>query len=162
MNSLLSKISLTEESSSFEGGAKKPKRKPKSESSSASKPKPKQKPKSKSTSTSKKAKGGAILDDVKNLAVPFAILLAKQGLQHMFDNTKNENKKSALQKSESKSTSSKSPARQSPARKSVKVGGSCGSQCATAAQKKGGSSSDAVKVRFEKLSKEIDSFLQKY
>jgi hypothetical protein len=33
-----------------------------------------------------KKKGGAVMDDVKNLVVPFAILLAKQGLQSLYEN----------------------------------------------------------------------------
>lgn len=135
-------------------------------------------------------KGGALMDDVKNLAVPFAILLAKQGLQTMFD----KKKKTASAGSElsARSASSASSAR----RRSTLTGGSCGSQCAahvapatggakrTSAAKRttsksttakssstrasssrssrGGAQGQQVKSRFEKLSKEIDEFLQKY
>lgn len=35
-----------------------------------------------------KAKGGSLVSDLSNLAVPFAILLAKQGLASMFDSKK--------------------------------------------------------------------------
>jgi hypothetical protein len=149
-------------------------------------------------------KGGALMDDVKNLAVPFAILLAKQGLQSMFD------KKKAKKGGEVELSASSASKVSSQRRRSTIAGGSCGSQCAglsqftnaatpvapTATQppalptlpqmggkkkvvkrvvkkikksKKGGSEeqeagahSMQVKSRFEKLSKEIDEFLQKY
>lgn len=161
---------------------------------------------SRKSSSRKGAKGGALIDDVKNLAVPFAILLAKQGLQTMFDKKKNTSANSQLSaKVAGQPTSSR--------RRSTIAGGSCGSACASAAalpspptvggkSKKrsgggltleqitpkaggapkpsavplhggalpkvpgklsaGGSKSASVKSRFEKLSKEIDAFLQKY
>jgi hypothetical protein len=124
-------------------------------------------------------KGGALMNDIKNLAVPFAILLAKQGLQSMFD--KKKSKKGG--EIESSPTSLR--------RHATIAGGSCGSQCAVpidaaSAQhvggakpklpkkkgcktKKGGAEEQEtgarnkiIKSRFEKLSKEIDQFLQKY
>jgi hypothetical protein len=143
--------------------------------------------------TKKGKKGGALMDDVKNLAVPFAILLAKQGLQTMFDKKKKTSTGSELSaRSAASATSSR--------RKSTLTGGSCGSQCAahvapatggakrtasrstaskstaskTTASKasgtrasssrssRGGAQGQQVKSRFEKLSKEIDEFLQKY
>lgn len=166
-------------------------------------------------------KGGALMDDVKNLAVPFAILLAKQGLQTMFDR-----KKTAKKGGEVELSASSASKVNSLRRRSTIAGGSCGSQCAGVSQftqqnvqsptmsqsvqlggkkkkvlrkkvakkggadddddddqnnnifeaeggkkkksvkktskKAGGSQSQQVKSRFEKLSKEIDEFLQKY
>lgn len=151
---------------------------------------------------SSRKQGGALIDDVKNLAVPFAILLAKQGLQSMFDK-----KKTTPDVPLAASTASKPL---SARRRSTAVGGSCGSQCAAAIPQtqnggrtrktggatspvpatkvlrggavaralgtgtvrggapasakhpSGGNRSEQVKSRFEKLSREIDAFLQKY
>lgn len=154
------------------------------------------KPVGKKVTVGKKTKkGGALMDDVKNLAVPFAILLAKQGLQSMFD------KKKAKKGGEVELSASSASKVASQRRRSTIAGGSCGSQCAGVSQftnaqtpiasqppalpqmggkrkvgkkmvkksKKGGSEeqeagsrSMQVKSRFEKLSKEIDEFLQKY
>jgi len=146
-------------------------------------------------------KGGALMDDVKNLAVPFAILLAKQGLQSMFD--KKKTKKGGEVELEARSASKLNSQR----RRTTIAGGSCGSSCAAGlsqftdaltpssnsvnppqaggakkatkkvvkkavkkpSSKKGGAEEQnagaravQVKSRFEKLSKEIDEFLQKY
>ena len=148
------------------------------------------------SSRSKKS-GGALIDDVKNLAVPFAILLAKQGLQTMFDKKKTPQ----TQKTQNVQLSAKAASQTSSSRRrSTAVGGSCGSACASAAAARpvaggskskkqcggvvpkllpssgatggalpkppksltGGARSQQVKSRFEKLSKEIDAFLQKY
>lgn len=84
-------------------------------------------------------KGGALVDDVKNLAVPFAILLAKQGLEGMF------------KKKEKKASAAVSVRRRSAA------GGSC-SSCATVPAQAGG----AKVNRYKQLSDEIDRFLAKY
>lgn len=46
------------------------------------------KSKTKKSSKKSKAKGGSLVSDLSNLAVPFAILLAKQGLESMFDSKK--------------------------------------------------------------------------
>lgn len=172
----------------------------------------------KATKSSRSKKGGALIDDVKNLAVPFAILLAKQGLQTMFDKKKTPQTAQLSAKVASQPTSSR--------RRTTAVGGSCGSACAAAASARpvvggskskkqsggvvpkllppsgkggsalpkppksltggasvarttksltggasvarttktltGGARSQQVKSRFEKLSKEIDAFLQKY
>ena len=83
----------------------------------------KRKTKKCSTKKSPKKKGGALMDDVKNLAVPFAILLAKQGLQTMFDK-----KASKVEKKADSAELSVS------ARRKTAAGGSCGTQCAAAAQ----------------------------
>lgn len=85
-------------------------------------------------------KGGALVDDIKNLAVPFAILLAKQGLDGMFN-------KKAEKKTTVKATAKRSA-------KSATGGSGC-SSCAT---KTGGS----AKNRYAQLSAEIDKFLSNY
>lgn len=46
------------------------------------------KPKSSTKPKTPKKQGGALVNDVKNLAVPFAILLAKEGLSKYFDESK--------------------------------------------------------------------------
>lgn len=89
-----------------------------------------------------KKKGGALVDDMKNLAVPFAILLAQQGLKGML-NKKEDSKGSKGSKGSKKSASKK------------QSGGSGCSSCA-ATPLAGGAS------RYAKLSAEIDKFLAKY
>lgn len=103
-------------------------------------------PKKKSQSAKK---GGAIVDDVKNLAVPFAILLAKEGLSKMFkaDSKPKKASKSLAPSSAAKSTSSR--------RRTTMSGGSCNLGCTA---QTGG---QAAKQLFE-LQTEIDRFLEKY
>lgn len=95
-------------------------------------------------------KGGAIVDDVKNLAVPFAILLAKEGLSKMFP-------KSAKSSSQAKSSISPASASKSSSsrRRTTMSGGSCNLGCTA---QTGG---QAAKQLFE-LQTEIDRFLEKY
>jgi hypothetical protein len=92
-------------------------------------------------------KGGAIVDDVKTLAVPFAILLAKEGLNKLFK--------------EKKSASSLSPkAAATPSstrRRSTLSGGSCNLGCGV-----GGQMGGAATRELFNLQKSIDNFLQKY
>ena len=100
-------------------------------------------------------KGGALMDDIKNLAVPFAILLAKQGLEGMFSS-----KKSATAKA-SASTGATGAIKN---RKKTMTGGSCG--CAANKQdggkaKKGGASKSSKKSNMS-LTESIDNFLRKY
>lgn len=116
-----------EDTLALSGGAKKKAAKGKKPAAAAKKP------------AKKAKKGGALVDDVKNLAVPFAILLAKQGLEGMF------------KKKEKKATPAVSARRRSAA------GGSC-STCATVPAQTGGSRVN----RYKQLSAEIDRFLQKY
>lgn len=92
-------------------------------------------------------KGGALVDDVKNLAVPFAILLAKEGLSKMFKADTKKPSKSLSASSASKSTSSR--------RRTTQSGGSCNLGCTA---QTGG---QAAKQLFE-LQTEIDRFLEKY
>jgi hypothetical protein len=96
------------------------------------------------TDSKKGKKGGTINDDIKNLAVPFAILLAKQGLDSV-TKTKKTSKKNKL------------------------VGGNCGPCSSAHAQPQSGGRSTTTHSKttytggkMEKLSKAIDNFLQKY
>jgi hypothetical protein len=109
-----------------------------------------QKQQERSTQDKKKQsakKGGAIVDDVKNLAVPFAILLAKEGLSKMFPKGAKTTKSSLSPASASKSSSSR--------RRTTMSGGSCNLGCTA---QTGG---QAAKQLFE-LQTEIDRFLEKY
>jgi len=103
-------------------------------------------PKKKSQSSKK---GGAIVNDVKNLAVPFAILLAKEGLSKMF-------KAETASKKPSKSLSAASAKKTTSSRRRTTMsGGSCNLGCTA---QTGG---QAAKQLFE-LQTEIDRFLEKY
>jgi hypothetical protein len=104
-------------------------------------------PKKKQSQSAKK--GGAIVNDVKNLAVPFAILLAKEGLSKMFkaDTKTTKSSKSLSASSAKKTTSSR--------RRTTMSGGSCNLGCTA---QTGG---QAAKQLFE-LQTEIDRFLEKY
>jgi hypothetical protein len=110
--------------------------------------------------TRAKKQGGALMNDIGNLAVPFAILLAKQGLEHM-NKKKSTTPKTTTASKKTKSASAATPASKSR-RKTVVGGGSCGSQCAASAPPTGGSKSiKDVQERFKKIANEIDSFLRK-
>lgn len=84
--------------------------------------------------------GGALGDDLKALAVPFAIILAKQGL---------EKQQSKLTKKNNSKGGSKE--------KSIMKGGTCG-PCNGA----GTTPPNMVGGKLNKLSKAIDNFLKKY
>jgi hypothetical protein len=62
-----------------------------------------QKPSQKPPKQQNNKRGGALLEDITNLAVPFAILLAKEGLQGM-SKKKTTEKKASIKKSTKKST----------------------------------------------------------
>ncbi len=117
----------------------------------------------KSTSTQQKSsnkRGGALVEDIKNLAVPFAILLAKEGLEGMFKKTDKKAVKKTDKKAVKKNVSDK-PA--SLKRRKTIAGGACGSACGSM---HGGASKTAsgqtVKNQFDNIAKEIEHFLQKY
>lgn len=146
---------------------------------------------SKSRASSAKGKkqgkktGGALMDDLKNLAVPFAILLAKQGLQGMFeskdsgevgvasDATTNTPKSS---KTASKPSTSKPSSKATTKPKTKQSGG----ECSLCTQKVGGSKKEESQNRQSKkqdhlenikgkmdnnyaaLAQKIDEFLARY
>jgi hypothetical protein len=83
----------------------------------------------KRVSKKKDAKGGSLMSDVRNLAVPFAILLAKQGLDSMF-----EKKKVKKGGNEEGLGPDEAMRIRSERRRSTIAGGSCGSQCAAVSE----------------------------
>ncbi len=91
-------------------------------------------------------KGGSVLSDVQSLAVPFAILLAKQGLESLKE--KKTVKKAAVS------------ARQKSA------AGGCGSCASAVPVARGGATPKAAAksggVGYAKLSKQIDDFLKNF
>ncbi len=99
-------------------------------------------------------KGGSLGSDVANLAVPFAILLAKHGLQAMMDN-----KKSASPKSKSASPKSKSASPKSKSAKSASPKSKSPKSAASVARRRtvvGGSSGG----RLDNLSAQVEKFLK--
>lgn len=100
-------------------------------------------------------KGGALVDDLKNLAVPFAILLAKQGVENMYAKKSAKGSTKDSPKSASKTTSAR--------RRATLSGGACTSGCGMTGGRRGGSSNaEAVKHNFSKIAADIDKFLAKY
>lgn len=96
----------------------------------------------------KEKKGGSFVADVNNLAVPFAILLAKEGLSKVFKKDEKDAKKSSMSaKNASKPTSLR--------RKSTLAGGSCNLGC-------GAMTGGRAARELFTLQKEIDNFLEKY
>lgn len=109
-----------------------------------------------STRTSKPSTGGALMDDIKNLAVPFAILLAKQGLDQHFEKEK--------EKSSSSKTVSK-PKVASVKRRGTMAGGSGSGECTTGCVSGGAPrhrENNILQQRFDNIAKEIEQFLRKY
>lgn len=94
-------------------------------------------------------RGGAIVDDVKTLAVPFAILLAKEGLNKMFKEKKSATAESLSPKAAATPSSTR--------RRSTLAGGSCNLGCGV-----GGQMGGAAARELFNLQKSIDNFLQKY
>lgn len=102
-------------------------------------------------------RGGAIVDDVKTLAVPFAILLAKEGLNKLFKEKKSASSLSP-KTSSPKTLSPKTAATPSSTRRrSTLSGGSCNLGCGV-----GGQMGGAAARELFNLQKSIDNFLQKY
>lgn len=96
-------------------------------------------------------KGGSIIKDVQNLAVPFGIILAKKGLDKFMKSSK----KSAAAEEKSK-VSAGQKAAVGGAKKAKKPA----TKDAKKAPKKGGAMQ--LQQEFNKLSQEIESFLSKY
>ena len=99
-----------------------------------------------------KKEGGAFVSDVKNLAVPFAILLAKEGLTKYFKDDKKSSSKSSSKTPEKKSTKT-SPSTMS--RRRTMAGGSCNLGC-------GAMTGGAAAKQLMQLQQQIDNFLEKY
>lgn len=110
------------------------------------------------------ASGGGIVDDIKSLAVPFAILLAKQGLDSVLEKK---------HKEPADATESPSDTTKKSKRRGTLAGGQC-SLCASAASvttpnnvMSGGSKAMTSKQKdlskkFNNIAREIESFLNKY
>lgn len=128
----------------------------------------------------RRQKGGALVDDLKNLAVPFAILLAKQGFDSMKGTTTKGPKETKKAISVSKKTAKASTASSAAKRKRTIAGGACASGCGMAGgnmmtntindamksmgmsgASKGGAQKN-IKSQFDSIAKEIEEFLQKY
>lgn len=93
----------------------------------------------------KEKQGGSFVADVNNLAVPFAILLAKEGLSKVF---KKDTKKASVSPKTARKPSSLR-------RKSTLAGGSCNLGC-------GAMTGGRAARELFTLQKEIDNFLEKY
>ena len=126
--------------------------------------------------------GGAMVDDLKNLAVPFALLLAKEGLQGLFQNKSDSDvgvsaRKSASAKKASASSTAKKSAsatKSASAKKSVskkndeqnQQGGACTACQSSCGGKAGGSNkkanSEVLKKNYTSLANKINEFLSKY
>jgi hypothetical protein len=97
--------------------------------------------------------GGAFVTDVKNLAVPFAILLAKEGVSKYFKGEKTADKKKTP--SSSKTSSSNASKSSSASRRRTMAGGSCNLGC-------GALTGGAAGKQLVQLQQQIDNFLEKY
>jgi hypothetical protein len=107
-------------------------------------------------------KGGALMDDLQNLAVPFAILLAKQGLESMFSsNEKDASKKTKTMKGGDCGCSGTAiPPVGAPI-----TGGSTNlpkKSLAGGSAKPQKAGKKAITQKFMSLTETIDNFLQKY
>jgi hypothetical protein len=97
------------------------------------------------------------MEDLKSLAVPFAILLAKQGVENLY--AKKSTKKAATPAS-AKKAATKKPA--SPRRRTTMTGG-CGGSCGAPVMSGGArDNAMAIKNNFSKIAADIDRFLSKY
>lgn len=104
---------------------------------------------------SKSKKGGAFVNDVKNLAVPFAILLAKEGLTKYFKDEKANDKKTSSSSKKSASAKSEKSSPNSLSRRRTMTGGSCNLGC-------GAMTGGAAAKQLVALQQQIDNFLEKY
>lgn len=100
-------------------------------------------------------KGGAFVNDVKNLAVPFAILLAKEGLTKYFKDDKSADKKTSSTSKKSESAKSSKSSTSSLSRRRTMAGGSCNLGC-------GALTGGAAAKQLVALQEQIDNFLEKY
>lgn len=130
----------------------------KASSSKASSSKTSSKSKASASSRQTSKKGGALVDDIKNLAVPFAILLAKQGLSSIFE-------KDSAKKPTRSQSARKAPAAKPASikrRKSITGGSACTSGCGMTGGAGKSSKKGAVQTQFDSIAREIENFLQKY
>ena len=103
----------------------------------------------KSKQNKQEKKGGSFVADVNNLAVPFAILLAKEGLSKVFKKDAKDTKKTSTVSAKTASKPS------SLRRRSTLAGGSCNLGC-------GAMTGGRAAHQLLSLQREIDNFLEKY
>lgn len=105
--------------------------------------------------------GGSLSEDLQNLAVPFAILLAKQGIETMFIDRKKQNAETVSAKSAIKSTGTKKTATKKTKKASPQSGGSCGCTAAITPMA-GGAKKGAKKTggSLSSLSAAVDHFIR--
>lgn len=160
--SVSSKSASKSASASAKSGAKQSPQSAKSGAKSAKSPKSAQS--AQSTKSAKSAKsgakhGGALVEDIKNLAVPFAILLAKEGLDGVFKKKKAEKAEKAV----TANTTPKAAAKPSSyRRKSTISGGACSAGCGMTGGSAMAANGAVVKNHFDSIAQEIEKFLQKY
>jgi hypothetical protein len=97
-------------------------------------------------------KGGSLASDAANLAVPFAILLAKHGLQAMMDSKKSASASPKSKSAKSASPKSKSAKSASPKSKSPKSAASVARRRTVVGGSSGG--------RLDNLSAQVEKFLK--
>lgn len=129
----------------------------KSQQARSKSPSQKQSKKSSKSAFQSKKTGGALVDDIKNLAVPFAILLAKEGLENMF-------KKKADKAEKTAKTASAKKASSTARRRTISGGAACASGCGMTGGRKQQKQTAGNKVaqEFESIAKEINEFLAKH
>lgn len=140
------------------------------------------------TQQQQQKQGGSLVADIQNLAVPFAILLAKQGLESVFSKSKPEKPSSAKKTSKPRKTTPAAAKPKSATRRRTMTGGEdpvmqnagksvsgakmAGGACTSAAAcggLKGGTNSCSrskqggnVGAQFNQIANEIKSFMNKY
>jgi hypothetical protein len=106
-----------------------------------------------STKTKSSKNGGALLNDVQNLVVPFGLILAEKGLRQLAKDSKKKVAKTEIKEGQ-KAAVGGVPAKKGkkkPTEGAKKVN-----------KKKGGSAVESLHNEFSKLSNEIDNFLAKH
>lgn len=116
-------------------------------------------------------KGGGLVEDIQKLAVPFAILLAKQGVQAMFEkeNVQQTNGNVAVASPANAVKNAKNAnAKKSPAKggyKKKQAGGSGCTACEMLPPMNGGSKrggTNDIKKKYNELASRIENFLSNY
>jgi hypothetical protein len=110
-------------------------------------------------------KGGALMNDLQNLAVPFAILLAKQGLESMFSSNEKDASKSSKKTKTMKGGDCGCSGTAIPPVGAPITGGSTNlpkKSLAGGSAKPQKAGKKAITQKFMSLTETIDNFLQKY
>jgi hypothetical protein len=108
---------------------------------------------------SKEIKGGNLMQNVTSLAVPFAFLLAKQGLEAIKNSkSKAENAVATANANANSKTNSSTKTKTKPP-KAILAGGNCSSCPSTTLA---GGRNQQLTAKLNRLRKDIDNFLDKY